>query len=71
MNMRSSLDIANYYLGVMNRVAGNLDAARKHLSEATKINPSHNEAASELRGLASRAEPGKAVKKGGIFSRKK
>ena len=58
-------DKANYQLGVIARVEGDMDKAEKHFREAVKSNPKHLEANQELRLIEMRKKKAAEPKKGG------
>ncbi|HEY0879972.1 MAG TPA: tetratricopeptide repeat protein, partial [Archangium sp.] len=58
-------DKANYQLGVIARVEGDMDKAEKHFREAVKSNPKHLEANQELRLIEMRKKKANEPKKGG------
>jgi curved DNA-binding protein CbpA len=58
-------DKANYQLGVIARVEGDMDRAERHFREAVKSNPKHLEANQELRLIEMRKKKASEPKKGG------
>jgi Tfp pilus assembly protein PilF len=64
-------DRAQYQLGVIARVEGDMERAEKHFREAVRVNPRHLEANQELRLIEMRKKKGDpaAAKKGGGFFR--
>jgi tetratricopeptide (TPR) repeat protein len=61
-------DRANYQLGVIARVEGNMELAERHFREAVRVNPRHLEATQELRLIDLRKKRAtEPPKKGGGF----
>ncbi|MFZ5441582.1 MAG: J domain-containing protein [Myxococcota bacterium] len=60
-------DRANYQLGVIARVEGDMDRAERHFREAVRVNPRHLEANQELRLIEMRKKKAQQTPKGGGF----
>jgi len=68
ITLDAKCDRAQYQLGVIARVEGDMDRAEKHFREAVRVNPRHLEASQEIRLIEMRRKKEKdSGKKGGIF----
>ncbi|MDP1920666.1 MAG: DnaJ domain-containing protein [Myxococcales bacterium] len=69
ITLDSKCDRAQYQLGVIARVEGDMDRAEKHFREAVRVNPRHLEASQEIRLIEMRRKKEKesGKKGGGIF----
>jgi len=67
LSLDANSDRANYQLGVIARVEGDMDRAEKHFREAVRANPKHLEANQELRLIEMRKKKADPKKGGGGF----
>ncbi len=69
ITLDAKCDRAQYQLGVIARVEGDMDRAEKHFREAVRVNPRHLEASQEIRLIEMRRKKEKesGKKGGGIF----
>lgn len=72
LKKNEKLHVGYYYLGIIEKNAGNLGAAKKHFEKTLQGMPHHAEAASELRLMQHREQKSTSkVSLGGIFGKKK